>query len=196
MSDYKRSKIYTKTGDKGTSSLYNGERRNKDDLVFEALGAIDELNAALGVAREYCTIQDNGIDSYINEIQSRLFDVGSSIATPRTNSPAIKLAKTSFDEENVTTLEKWIDTIDANLPPLKNFILPSGGLASSHLHVARTICRRAERRVVSLSRAEEEVEESICKYLNRLSDFLFVAARLSSMKEGKPESIWKKYEVK
>ena len=130
-------KIYTKTGDKGSSSLYTGERKEKDDKVFECLGAIDELNAHLGLAGEHCnSIEglDKKVKEQIAEIQARLMDVGSHVATPRETvkiGAQKKIAHTEFEEQNVTALEIWIDDLDASLPPLTNIILPSGGLASS-----------------------------------------------------------------
>mmetsp|Transcript_5377 Transcript_5377/g.8342 ORF Transcript_5377/g.8342 Transcript_5377/m.8342 type:complete len:241 (-) Transcript_5377:559-1281(-) len=188
MSSYK---IYTRTGDEGISSLYNGERRPKSDDFFEALGAADELNAAIGVAREFCKESNNGLDSQLEEIQSRLIDVGSAVATPRSSSDPGKLERVKFDTNNVDLLETWIDAIDVQLPALTNFILPSGGRSSSFLHVARTACRRAERTITPLVRARE-VEESVLRYMNRLSDYLFMAARLAALKEGQIEVIYKK----
>ncbi|KAL0480211.1 cob(I)alamin adenosyltransferase [Acrasis kona] len=187
----KKSMIYTRTGDKGTSSLFNGKRVKKDDLVFEALGSVDELNAQIGLAREYGLQVNNGLEEMLSIIQSRLLDVGASVATPIDNSSEAKLARVHFDESNVDQLEKWIDEMDHRLPALKNFILPSGGLASSQLHVARTVCRTAERRVVPLVR-EDHVQDVIQRYLNRLSDYLFVAARTAAAHENKPEVTYKK----
>jgi len=186
-------KIYTKTGDKGTSQLYSGERRSKDDDVFNALGATDELNASIGVAREYCVMADNGLADQLEEIQSRLFDLGAAIATPPTAADR-KKARTQFEEEHITKLEEWIDTWDEQLAPLTNFILPSGGLSATHLHVARGVCRRAERTVIPLF-AAEQVAPEVARFLNRLSDYLFVAARTASRVEDKPEVIWKKSAV-
>jgi len=128
---------------------------------------------------------------YIEEIQSRLFDVGSSIATPERDT--VKQKKVAFDAQNTPLLEEWIDLLDAQLPRLTRFILPSGGLSSAKLHVARSVCRRAERVVVPLVQ-QEVVESEVGKYLNRLSDFLFVAARYAAMKEGRTESTYKKGE--
>ena len=137
---HKKASIYTRTGDTGNSALFNGERRSKDDLVFEALGNTDELNASLGVAKEYCISADNGLAPSLSIVQSRLLDLGSAIATPRTNTKSdARIERTSFPEEHVFIVESWIDELDAQLPQLKNFILPSGGLCSSHLHVARAI---------------------------------------------------------
>jgi cob(I)alamin adenosyltransferase len=197
MSTIKKSPIYTKTGDKGTSSLYNGERKPKDDLVFEALGGVDELNSDLGLAREFCLLHvrdqetRDELAQMIMDVQNRLLDVGASVATPIDNSTEKKLERVKFYEEHLTTLEKWIDLLDHRLPPLRNFILPGGGVCAAQLHVARTVCRTAERRVVPLVR-EDHVDPIIQRYLNRLSDFLFVAARTATRGEGKEEVIWKK----
>ena len=188
----KKAAIYTRTGDKGTSSLFNGERREKHDRVFEALGNTDELNAAIGVAKEHCDLGENGLSFNLATIQSRMLDIGSAVATPRLNTPSeARINLTSFDESHVQLLESWIDDLDATLPPLTNFILPSGGMASAHLHVARAVCRRTERSVVPLV-AEGEVEAAVQKYLNRLSDYLFTAARFACMKEGKEETVYQK----
>ena len=124
-------KIYTKTGDKGTSALYTGDRLPKDDTIFECLGSIDELNANLGLAREYIKKVPNMSTTQLEEIQARLIDVGSHVATPRTSDHEKKVAHTEFDEDHIKNLENWIDVWDQELPPLKNFILPSGGLAAS-----------------------------------------------------------------
>lgn len=181
-------KIYTKTGDKGTSCLYNGERLSKDSFVFHALGDVDELNSALGIAREHLATLDVTLAEQLEVIQSRLLDVGSVIATPAGNSSERKLQRVEFDSSAITDLEKWIDAMDTNLPPLKNFILPSGGLAASSLHFARAVCRRAERSLVPLFAAIIlEEPPAIMVYLNRLSDYLFTLARRSAQLDQKPE---------
>ncbi|KAJ3193212.1 Golgi transport complex subunit 6 [Irineochytrium annulatum] len=192
LKEPRRIKIYTRTGDKGTSSLYTGERRGKDDEIFEALGTTDELSSSLGLAREFCEEQTNGLPVKIDKIQCLLQDIGSNIATPRNKATEARLNKTIFDVEGklVDELEAWIDELDAQLPPLRNFILPSGGRAASALHVCRSICRRAERRVTPIV-ASGDADESTGKYLNRLSDFLFTAARYAAMKEGKTEAIYR-----
>jgi len=187
----KKAAVYTRTGDTGSASLYNGERRAKNDVVFEALGATDELNGILGVAREHCVTSKNGLDDVLAEIQSRLFDVGAAIATPRLCSSDEKVSKTQFSNSHTKLLEQMIDHMEAQLPPLTTFILPSGGLSSANLHLARSICRRAERRVVPLA-AQNEIESEVLVFLNRLSDFLFSAARFAAYKEGRPEIPWKK----
>ncbi len=119
-----KSKIYTKTGDSGASSLFNGTRRPKTDHVFHALGHTDELNAQIGVAREFCLVERNALDEQLAEIQSRLMDVGSHIATPIRSSDSTKIDRTAFSQGNVERLELWIDQLDSQLAPLKNFILP------------------------------------------------------------------------
>ncbi|KAL2920076.1 hypothetical protein HK105_200142 [Polyrhizophydium stewartii] len=193
-SPVRRIKIYTRTGDKGTSSLFNGERRPKDDAIFEALGTIDELSSMIGLARAYSTEAGNGLEPKLDKIQCLLQDIASNVATPRSASNEARLARTEFDTDGalVTELENWIDELDEGLPPLKNFILPSGGKASSTLHVARSICRRAERRVVPLV-AGSLSDASTGKYLNRLSDFLFTAARAAAKHESAVETIYKRY---
>lgn len=155
------------------------------------MGTIDELNAHLGLVHEYCVQSNNGLDSYISEIQSRLFDLGSHVAVPRSSSMEAKKLRTDFDDQHLESLEAWIDKLDAQLPPLKNFILPSGGLCSSQLHISRAVSRRTERLLVDLL-DEGQIDPTVYKYVNRLSDFLFVAARYASMKDGKPEVIYKK----
>eukprot|EP00958_Prasinococcus_capsulatus_P011717 scaffold1167_cov418-Prasinococcus_capsulatus_cf.AAC.30 len=191
-------KVYTRTGDEGTACLYTGQRRDKDDLVFEALGDADELNSAIGVASQYCSSAGNGISEQLGEIQSRILDVGSAIATPLGEASLFKAKRATFDAEAVAKLEAWIDEMDDKLDPLTSFILPSGGLASANLHVARTVCRRVERRAVceaagrlctrrgktvALAR-DGKLEDSVRVYLNRLSDYLFTAARFAAKFEG------------
>ena len=181
-------KVYTRTGDKGESSLYNGERRPKDFQVFEALGDTDELNSMLGAAREFA-LGVHGLEDLpeqLEEIQSRLLDVGSAVATPLATSSDAKVARTKFPEASVTALEHWIDEMDEELPPLKNFILPSGGKGPAFLHLARTVCRRAERKVVPLVR-EESVEPVVGRYLNRLSDCASPPGRGAGLGGGNAE---------
>ncbi|XP_074642658.1 corrinoid adenosyltransferase MMAB-like isoform X2 [Tubulanus polymorphus] len=186
-------KIYTKTGDKGSSSLFTGERRAKDDLIFEALGTNDELSSAIGFAGELCSDagHQDSVNTQLEMIQSVLQDIGSHIATPKSSARESHLKKTHFNPENIKDLETWIDEYTEKLPPLKNFILPSGGKASAALHVARGVCRRTERRVVPLSKMDE-MDSAPVKYLNRLSDYLFTLARYLAMKEGKQEKIYRR----
>ncbi|KAF9975436.1 hypothetical protein BGZ73_000941 [Actinomortierella ambigua] len=194
-----RPKIYTKTGDKGTSALFTGERRPKDDEVFEALGTNDELASAIGLAREFCIDQSSpdlaDMIHQLEQIQCLLQDIGSNIATPRDSSAATaaRLARTEFDSDSqhVQDLEQWIDQMDQELPPLTSFILPSGGKAAASLHIARTTCRRTERRVAPMAQ-EHRVDQSVAIYLNRLSDYLFTCARYAAMKGGFKEVAYKK----
>ena len=189
---YKKAMIYTRTGDKGSSSLYNGERRKKTDQVFHALGEQDELCAVIGIAREHCSISKNGLSPHLIEVQSRLFDLGAAVATPTTSkSSETKIKYTSLSSEYTAQLERWIDELDAKLPPLTTFIIPSGGHSSTHLHLARVVCRRAERAVIPLV-DNGVVDEEVGRYLNRLSDYLFTAARTAAMREGKDEIEWRK----
>ncbi|CAM9254031.1 unnamed protein product, partial [Ectocarpus fasciculatus] len=181
--------VYTRTGDKGTSLLFNGERKPKTDPVFEALGHQDELNVLLGISREFSSL--GHVSDMLTEIQSRLFDLGAATATPIDASTKNRIAYTAFSAANTIQLEHWIDEMDSQLPPLKNFILPSGGLLATHLHLSRSVCRRAERATVILVEAGS-VDPEVGKYLNRLSDFLFVAARFAALSSGEREIIWKK----
>ena len=173
-------KIYTKTGDKGTTGLYSKKRLPKDDMIFECLGTNDELSCNVGLALEY--IKCEKLSTQLVNIQSSLQLLNSNIASDRGN------PNTLFPEQKVTELENWIDEYDSQLPVLKNFILPSGGLASCQLHICRTICRRAERRAVSIS----ELDSIVKIYLNRLSDYFFMAARYSCKIEDKEERIFLK----
>ena len=196
---YRGFKIYTRTGDAGSSSLFNGERRSKDHEVFEALGDSDELNAAIGLARAHCEMQSasgkslHDIMTQLDTVQSRLLDVGSAVATPRSSSNEKQLARVRFcdDGASVSSLEQWMDELDQELPPLRNFILPSGGLSASSLHLARAICRRTERSLTRLVLAEE-CEQAVGVYVNRLSDYLFVAARAAAARGGAQETAYKK----
>lgn len=192
-------KVYTRTGDQGSSSLFNGQRRRKDDIVFSALGDSDELNAAIGLARAHCSA-DGGARAahvlpHLESVQSRLFDLGSAIATPLTQSSEKHLARASFDDggNGTAQLEAWMDAMDAELPQLQNFILPAGGFASASLHMARSICRRCERSVVPLV-LDGECDASAAVYVNRLSDYLFVAARYVAQ-DTDGDSIYKKPKV-
>ncbi len=183
-------KIYTKTGDKGTSQLFSGERRDKDDEVFQALGAVDECNAMIGLACEYSGDLSE-LSAQLEEIMSRMFDVGASVATPLDSSSKAKLGRAHFDASHTPRLERWIDAMDEQLPPLTTFILPSGGKCAAHLHVARTLARRAERHVTPLVKSGS-TDPEVGKFLNRLSDYLFMAARFAAKQQGFTERTWKK----
>jgi len=182
-------KIYTKTGDKGTSALFTGERKPKDDRIFEALGNTDELSSAIGLAAEFCREAGHDMDQRFQIIQCVLQDIGSNIASPRSSARASHLKQVEFDPAVCQALELWVDEMTAELPPLTNFILPSGGKSASSLHLARSICRRAERSIAPLVR-DGETSASTLIYVNRLSDFLFTAARYAALKEGKKEKIY------
>lgn len=170
-------KVYTKTGDKGTTSLYGGVKVSKNDVRIDAYGTVDELNSAIGLIRS-SEIQDIYIRQLI-QVQKDLFHVGAELATPKEKmylaNGKSRLPKLISDPD-IEQLENWIDGMEDELPPLTHFILPGGNLAASHAHLSRCICRRAERITVALSDLEE-IRTEVMKYLNRLSDYLFVLAR-------------------
>ncbi|XP_069726960.1 corrinoid adenosyltransferase MMAB [Phaenicophaeus curvirostris] len=182
-------RIYTRTGDKGFSSTYTGERRPKGDQIFNALGTTDELSSAIGLASEFGSEKGHTYVEQLHKVQCMLQDVGSNIATPLSSAREAHIKRTSFSEKPVLELEQWIDSYTEQLPPLRSFILPSGGKSSAVLHLSRAVCRRAERCVVPLVQAGE-ADPNVAKYLNRLSDYLFVLARYAAMKEGKEEKIY------
>jgi cob(I)alamin adenosyltransferase len=175
-------KIYTKTGDAGETGLFGGQRVTKDALRVQAYGTVDECNATLGVART--ATSDAELDELLGAIQNQLFTVGADLATPG-GSPNIP----RIGDDEVAFLEAAIDRLEAGLAPLKQFILPGGSPAAAQLHVARTVCRRAERWVVSLAR-EEVVNLQLLAYLNRLSDLLFVLARAANARAGVDDVPW------
>jgi cob(I)alamin adenosyltransferase len=176
-------KIYTKTGDEGETGLFGGGRVPKDDPRVRAYGEVDELNAALGMA---AALVPDGFEAALFEtIQRDLFSIGAELATP---DPA-KLRGTPIGARGIAALEETIDNYEEQLVPLKNFILPAGTPKACALHLARTVCRRAERSVVSLAR-DQQVNPLIVHYLNRLSDLLFVLARAVNAKAGRPDIAW------
>lgn len=188
-------KIYTKTGDTGQTSLFGGQRITKAHQRIESYGTVDELNAQIGLV--LATVQKATVAEEMAElvlqcesIQQALFVIGSHLSTPY-DPVNIPDALPPVEESAITDLEKWIDDMDADLPPLQNFILPSGTITGSQLHVARTVARRAERAVIRLA-AEEAVLPEIIQYFNRLSDYLFVAARYVNHAAGVVETPWKK----
>ncbi|XP_026199060.1 corrinoid adenosyltransferase [Anabas testudineus] len=191
--DNRGPKIYTKTGDKGFSSTFTGERRPKEDQIFEALGNTDELSSAIGLAREFCLDKGHTFIDQLDKIQCILQDVGSNIATPQSSARESHTKRTKFTPQPIADLESWIDTFTEELPPLTSFILPSGGKSSASLHFARTVCRRAERSVAPIVRSGE-VDPDVARFLNRLSDYLFTVARYAAMKEGSKEKIYKRPE--
>jgi len=180
-------KIYTKTGDEGKTSLIGGTRVSKSHSRIEAYGAIDELNSFIGLSLDH--INAFSLDNVLAEVQDRLFTIGSALACDPEKETKLKIP--DLLEEDVTLLEKEIDKMNEVLPPLKSFILPGGHVAASTLHVARCVCRRAERLCVRLQKKKEEVDPLIIKYLNRLSDYLFVLARFVVFKLGAEEIPWK-----
>lgn len=179
-------RIYTRTGDTGETGLFGGGRVPKDDIRVEAYGAVDELNAVIGVA--LAQLDDATIAERLRVVQADLFTLGAHLATPhREGRSAPHLPP--LPEMRVAEMERWIDEADTELPPLRAFILPGGGRAAAALHYARTVCRRAERRVVTLA-AQEPVQPAIVVYLNRLSDLLFAFARLATKRAGGTDERW------
>lgn len=178
-------KIYTKTGDKGMTSLIGGKRVAKNSARLESYGTIDELNSYLGMIRSLTG--DEQLTGELVEIQSRLFDVGGNLATDPENAD-IKV-KLGIRESDIRLLEEAIDRMDAEVPPMKYFILPGGDQLSSFCHIARTVCRRAERRILDLAE-EAQVDELVLKYVNRLSDYLFILSRKVAYDSGIEERKW------
>jgi cob(I)alamin adenosyltransferase len=180
-------RIYTRTGDGGETGLIGGQRVSKDHLRVEAYGTLDELNSALGAAR--AVLEDSEVASVVEQIQHSLFALGAEIASPAADAGHIPRCTS----QQVEALEAWIDHFEAALPPLRAFILPGGNRVGSLLHLARTISRRAERRIVTLAGAEA-LNPEILRYLNRLSDLLFVLARTVNHRSGIAETVWRKHD--
>lgn len=180
-------KIYTKTGDKGTTSLIGGTKVSKSHIRIESYGTVDELNSWIGVVSDHLT--DSPTRSTLKEIQDRLFTIGSSLACDPDKEPKLKIP--DLHEADVTFLEKEIDRMNESLPEMRAFILPGGGPAISFAHVARCVCRRAERICVGMQAEGMEVEALVTKYLNRLSDYLFVVARYIGHLQQAEEVQWK-----
>jgi len=184
-------KIYTRTGDDGTTALGTGQRRKKYDRRISAYGTIDEVNAAIGVARLHLA-GDALVDTAMSRIQNDLFDLGADLCTPdhgKGKGPGG--ARLTVTETQVAWLEAEIDRLNAELEPLRSFVLPGGNAAAAYLHLARTICRRAERLIVELKDdPAESVSAAVVKYVNRLSDFLFVASRYANGK-GSGDVLWR-----
>ena len=177
-------KIYTRTGDKGETSLFGGKRLPKSDIRIEAYGTVDELNACLGLVRDQLEEID-AARGLLKDIQDRLFTIGANLASD----PGKSMSVPDIRESDIEKLESAIDEMNEVLPELKNFVLPGGHLLVSHCHLARCVCRRAERRVVALAQTEP-VEEILIRYLNRLSDYLFVLGRKVGFDRGAPEIAW------
>ena len=183
-------RVYTRSGDAGETSLASGERIAKDDARVEAYGTVDELNATLALSRAALDHLEKAadarcLDDLLRRVQSELFCVGAELASP--DPSTLTIGRVSGD--HVGALEKAIDTYNEDLEPLAEFLLPGGGPSSAHLHLSRVVCRRAERRAVALAR-HVDVEAVVLRYLNRLSDLLFVLARWAALSAGKPEYLW------
>jgi cob(I)alamin adenosyltransferase len=176
-------KIYTKTGDQGQTALYGGKRLDKDDVRIEAYGTVDELNAFIGLLNAgFVEATQNYL---LSEVQKRLFTIGSNLASD----PDKKMITPDIKDEDITTLENAMDAMDQLLDPLKNFILPGGDVSVAHAHVCRTVCRRAERRIITLSKMSH-VEPKILIYLNRLSDYFFILSRYIAHSKHLEEIPW------
>jgi cob(I)alamin adenosyltransferase len=184
----KLNKIYTRTGDDGSTGLADGERRAKCDPRVEAYGDVDETNSAIGLAR-LSTAALPELDAMLARRQNDLFDLGADLATPESNKPLV-YEPLRIVAAQPTRLEQEIDTLNARLTPLRSFILPGGTPAAAALHLARAICRRAERRMVALAAEGETIGSPALQYINRLSDFLFVAARIAN-DDGAADILWR-----
>ena len=179
-------KIYTKTGDLGNTSLIGGTKIPKSHIRIESYGNIDELNSYIGLVSDY--LQDDLGKTVLKEVQDRLFTIGSSLACDPEKETGMHIP--DLNEADILSLEKAIDLMNDALPPMKHFILPGGHVAVSTIHITRCVCRRAERGVVNLLQHEQFVEPLVIKYLNRLSDYLFVLARFVGKQLGVEEIIW------
>lgn len=186
-------KVYTRVGDKGTTHLVMGKVVAKDDVRIEAYGTIDELNAIVGMVRTWngrapeVTAEAKQIDIVLHRVQNQLFDIGAELATLASDQwESMKLV----GDTEVEMLEGWIDEMNDTLPPLEEFILPGGGMVGALSHQARTVCRRAERRISTLMREQPEVGGGPLRYINRLSDLLFVMGRYAAKAHSEPEYLW------
>ena len=182
----KKSIVYTRTGDAGTTSLVGGERAPKNSSRLEAYGTVDELNSHIGLVAAHTSHAD--VNEMLTWIQHRLFDIGSYLAC---NPDGNFLLSPGIDDVSVAKLEKMIDDLDSRLPAIKEFVLPGGTVAAAEAHVTRTVCRRAERRILNLAQ-ESRVESIVLRFINRLSDFLFVLARFNNIGNGVDEIFWQK----
>ena len=183
-----KAKIYTRTGDQGKTRLVGGGCVDKFNPRVEAYGTVDELNSYLGVVRHHVSALEPSLNQYLESIQNELFNVGSQLAC---EDAKISAQLPPVHPETVLKMEKQIDSMDAELPALHQFILPGGSIAASHMHYARTLCRRAERRTAELNHQDPRFQEAMI-FLNRLSDYLFVAARWLNLKNKQPDVPWKK----
>jgi cob(I)alamin adenosyltransferase len=183
-------KIYTRTGDAGTTALGTGERIPKHAPRIAAYGTVDETNAAIGMARVHLGTSDPQVDAMLGRIQNDLFDLGADLCAPESADAADNRQRLRVSEAQVKRLESEIDALNADLAPLRSFVLPGGSAAAAALHVARTVCRRAEREITMLAgRPSEHVSEPVLKYINRLSDLLFVAGRYVNDR-GQSDVLW------
>ena len=187
-------RIYTRTGDDGTTALGDGERRPKYDARITAYGEVDELNCVVGLARLHTAVSAEpdlrAIDATLARVQNDLFDMGADLCVPPPQEGEVGRSVLRMTAGQVEGMERDIDALNADLAPLKSFVLPGGGAASAALHQARAVCRRAERAIVTLSRIEGEiVGEPVIAYINRLSDYLFVAARFAN-RRGAEDVLW------
>lgn len=180
-------KIYTKTGDKGQTSLLGGRRVSKGTLRIETYGTVDELNVCTGLLRDH--VEEDDVKKILSEIQDRLFTIGSNLAADPAKSEKAPIPDLS--ESDIELLEKEIDRMESGLPALRHFILPGGAPVISFAHLARVVCRRAERNCIRLNNDEENVPDLIIKYLNRLSDYFFMVARYVGYNAGIPEIAWR-----
>lgn len=182
-------RVYTKGGDKGETSLIGGERVSKADARLDCYGTLDELNSVVGLVIEALATSAAGphLTPILRRVQNELFNLGCELATP---DPERRAKLPRIEQRHVDALERDIDAVNDDLPPLKSFVLPGGGWPSAYCHLARTVCRRAERLVVGLARTADVGGELPVQYLNRLSDALFVWGRWCALKDGKPEPLW------
>lgn len=189
-------KIYTRTGDKGTTSLFSGKRIAKNNPFIEAIGSVDEGNSTIGFALSFLPLEEKfaAIREQLVAIQHALFDVGAALATPLTCKEEKKLEKTRFDHEACSNLEHWMDNMDTILPPLRSFILPGGHSAGAALHLARSVIRRAERDVIPLYQ-DGEVSQEVLMYLNRLSDYLFMVSRFINHQLHIEQTEWQPHSI-
>ena len=181
-----KSNLYTRTGDDGTTSLVDGTRIAKDSVRLEAYGTLDEFSSFLGVVLSHKDCPEE-LKGQMLEVQSLLFDFGAYLATPAAEGEP----KVSGVDEDLSKLESWIDALDEQTPKIQKFVLPGGSELAAHCHVARTVCRRAERRILTLS-ATEYVDPQLLSYINRLSDYLFIAARFINFMSGIDEIVWER----
>jgi cob(I)alamin adenosyltransferase len=186
-------KVYTRTGDRGLTRLVGGQQVKKNHIRIEAYGTVDELNAVVGIVRTWSARSGAApevvarLDAHLHRVQNDLFDVGADLATPADSRwPNMN----RVGDLEVERLEGWIDLLNDELPPLQEFILPGGGPVGATFHQARTVCRRAERQVLALMDVEEDVGDGVMRYLNRLSDYLFVAGRWAAKAMNEPEFMW------